>query len=156
MTQRTLSWWINDGQLHMEGRCRGHRVGRWAAAQSRAHSQATSAQWASHKPRLPLRCLSPSKALQNMKAGTRGPSHHRLKSLGRGSRRRNSTVSAGDNRSVFPAGAAPHSGKAALAGVGHTRVTGREQLHKGWAYGMLEGTLQPGVGSTGTARLRTW
>lgn len=57
---------------------------------------------------------------------------------------------------MFPAGAAPHSDKAALEGVGHANATGREQLHKGWARGMLEGALQPGVDSTGAAWLRTW
>lgn len=45
---------------------------------------------------------------------------------------------------MFRAGAAPHSGNAALAGVGQ-EVTAKEQLHKGWAQRMLEGALQLGV-----------
>lgn len=60
-------------------------------SQSRAHSQGHQRpQWAAHIPRLPLQCLSPSKALQNVRCRNQGPLPPDW-SLGRGSRRRNST-----------------------------------------------------------------
>lgn len=124
-------------------------------SQSRAHSQGHQCpQWAAHIPRLPLRCLSPSKALQNVRCRNQGPILPDW-SLGWGNRRKNSTDNELGATGVFPPGTAPYADKAALAGVRHARVTGREQLYKGWARGMLEGALQPGVGSTGAAWLRT-
>lgn len=126
-------------------------------SQSRTHSQGHQRpQWAAHIPRLPLQCLSPSKALQNVRCRNQGPLPPDW-SLGRGSRRRNSTDNELGTNQCFQQGQPLTKARQRLQVSGtHARVTGREQLYKGWARGMLEGALQPGVGSTGAAWLRTW
>lgn len=53
------------------------------------------------------------------------------------------------------AGETPHPGEAVLAGVGHARAVGGEELQQGQACGMPEGAPQPGASSAAAAQSKS-